>query len=868
MFQKNIVLFIYLLLGTTVAQSATELKLVPQPREIRVSNGRFTFVPNQTVIRLNPQAEAADRFSAQLLQAEIARDLKLQIPVGTEAGRFTIHLGMYAQDQIIQKLCKQRKIALDESIGREGYFLSITPNEILVTALTSRGLFYGVQTLRQIIRGNSVRQPSIPTLFIRDFPAFPIRGAQDDISRGPVPTLSFLKKEIERLAELKINFFTLYTEHVFKTASHPQLAPAGGAISAQEIQELAEYAQKFQIELIGNFQAFGHFYHILKHPKYAPLQETPHLISPAVDGSYPLLQDLLTEIADAYPSRYFNVNCDETWGLGTGPAAAMVAEQGVGPVYAKHLNWLHEILAGKHKQMLMWGDIVLQHPESLNWLPKDVIMLAWSYDALDSLEFVIKPFREAGFDAIVCPGVSCWGVLFPNIEKSRVNIHNLIRDGAKHGALGVLNTTWDNGAENLFHYNWYGLAYGADQSWNPGAPDATGFGHRFSAAVYGDTENRVGAAIEGLGALYRLAAMRGLRNEGFWQPVFPQPDAQLILNAGDWDAAFPALEKIEQALAHLKVVQHSDDLAYLQYARDRVHFIGQLKKTAVAASGFYFQASLHQATPDTAGEFLRQAWNGLNQRIGELESLRNRFQQLWVEENRIYWMDRNLKKYDSLLVDLKDVRGNLEMALADFEKGLPLPAPLDLRLNSIALVGDFLTEWRLCGVFPNVQTGPADVRRHENNCSGWDTDFLAEIGGEAAASPQIDPAPIYPEGNPAVWRPIKSAYDIINLREYFTQTEDVVAYAFATIEAPATGGVTFSVGSNDGIKIFLNGKLVHENHLGRAAVADADQVRVQLTAGVNRILLKIDQSGGGWGFCFRLVGASVEPLGNGGYRIK
>lgn len=865
-FFPGLILIISFVFSTLAAATQPELRLVPQPREVRISGGFFKFVPDQTVIRIHPQAEETDRFSAELLQKEIADDLKLQIPVGTEEGRYTIHLGMYAQDQLLQHLCKKRNISRDEEIGREGYILSITASEILVTALTSRGLFYGVQTLRQIIRGNADGQ-SIPRVFIRDFPVFAIRGAQDDISRGPVPTLDFLKKEIERLAELKINYYTLYTEHVFKTVSHPQLAPAGGAISASEIQELAEYARKFQIELIGNFQSFGHFYHILKHPKYAPLQETPSLISPAVDESYALLENMVSEVADAYPSRYFNVNCDETWGLGTGPAAEEVAEQGEGSVYARHLNRLHEILTGKEKQMLMWGDIVLKHPESLDLLPKDVIMLTWNYDALDSLAFLIKPFREAGFDVIVCPGVSCWRSLFPNIEKARVNIRNFVRDGLKHGALGVLNTSWDDEGENLFSYNWYGMAYGADQSWNPGATDDAGFGRRYSAAVYGDTEGRVGAAIEGLGDLYNLPATGTMRNEEFWQPAFPQVGGQILLNSGDWKSAAPAFEKVARALAHLATPQHSEDLAFLQFALDRIKFIGDLKSAAVAATDFYFKASL-QHTPDSVGELLRQAWFPLNQQIGALESLRNRYRELWLQENRIYWLDRNVKKYDALLADVRDVQAGLEAALADFEKGLALPAPIDLRLNSQALQGDFLNEWLICGPFSNVQTGPKTIRHHEGNCSGWDKDYLTPIGGEAAAFPKFTAAKTYPEGDPAVWRLLKADYDKISLLEAFSQNEDVVAYAFATIEAPTSRPVTFSVGSNDGIKIFLNGELVHENHRGRVVVADADAASVQLVPGVNRILLKIDQSAGGWGFCFRLVGVNVVPVGNGGYRVE
>ena len=61
---------------------------------------------------------------------------------------------------------------------------------------------------------------------IYDKPNIAVRAWQDDISRGPIPTMDMLKQEIKTLASFKLNYFTLYTEQVFKLESHPTIAPA------------------------------------------------------------------------------------------------------------------------------------------------------------------------------------------------------------------------------------------------------------------------------------------------------------------------------------------------------------------------------------------------------------------------------------------------------------------------------------------------------------------------------------------------------------------------------------------------------------------------------------------------------------------
>ncbi len=93
-------------------------------------------------------------------------------------------------------------------------------------------------------------------------------------------------------------------------------------------------------------------------------------------------------------------------------------------------------------------------------------MLTWGYGAADSFENQIVPFTQAGYDFFVCPGINNWSRILPDFGVTVQNIQNFVRDGAKHGALGMLNTEWEDDGEAIQGYKWHGYAWGAECAWN------------------------------------------------------------------------------------------------------------------------------------------------------------------------------------------------------------------------------------------------------------------------------------------------------------------------------------------------------------------------------------------------------------------
>lgn len=347
------------------------------------------------------------------------------------------------------------------------YSIDFISNIILISSPTPQGLFYGAQSLKQLIRHQLITENNLnlPLYSIYDYPSLEYRGWMDDISRGPVPTTEFIKEEIRRLAEYKFNFFNLYTEHLFKLENYPDIAPTDG-LTAEEIKELTEFAKDYYIEFIGNQQCFAHAEKTLDNPFYDDIKDTRFNFNPGVEETYEFLEELLGETAQAYESKYFNINCDETEGLGNGKAKSYVDNIGSENAYCQHINKVYEILQKYDKDVMMWGDIIAKNPEMIKQLPEDIQFIVWSYGGRDSFDEMIAPFKNSGHDFWIAPGASCWASSFPYIDNYTKNIANFNRDAAKNGAKGVINTAWDDYGETMFNSTWHAMIWCAETSWN------------------------------------------------------------------------------------------------------------------------------------------------------------------------------------------------------------------------------------------------------------------------------------------------------------------------------------------------------------------------------------------------------------------
>src|ERR1700724_4054764 len=168
----------------------------------------------------------------------------------------------------------------------------------------------------------------------------PWREVQNNISRGPIPTMDFMKKQIRTLASYKINLFGVDRERVFDFASQPLLAPKEAALTPEEIKTLVEYATKFHVTVLPEQQAFGHLHHMLKYEIYSDVAERPHghVLTPTKPQSYDIINSFYRDLVPLFPGPFLHIGGDETFELGHGQTAARVTEVGLGRVYLEHLQ--------------------------------------------------------------------------------------------------------------------------------------------------------------------------------------------------------------------------------------------------------------------------------------------------------------------------------------------------------------------------------------------------------------------------------------------------------------------------------------------------------------------------------------------------
>ena len=542
----------------------------------------------------------------------------------------------------------------------EGYALIPYDSGLAIIADTSAGLFYGAQTVKQLIRGTGKDAVLlVPT--IRDWPAMAHRGLSDDWSRGPLPNMEFLKREIRTLAAYKYNTFSPYFEHTFAYSSTPVAAFPGGAITPEEARELVAYAAQYHITIIPEQESFGHLHHVLKFEQYSPLGETAHgaVLVPGDPATLPLIGGWFGELAKVFPGPYAHIGADETFELGLGRTREAVKQQGLGKVYLDFLGKIHEQLAPNHKQLLFWGDIAVNSPELVGTLPKDMIAVPWRYNAAKDFTPLILPFTKAGLETWVAPGVNNWNRLYPNNHEALGNIRAFVRDGQKLGAKGMLNTVWNDDGEGLFDENWFGVLFGAAAGWQAGESSEDSFVASYGQAFHRDETGKISLAQRELMAAHAVLRDAGLgdaQDSYFWLDPFSVEGQRIGAKLNPVAAALRlhaerAITLLAEARAAGKL-ENPEALDALDLGARRIDFVGYKFQTAAECAALYAQAQALAADQSRSSE-VEVMLETIGSNNGRLQDMRDGYallgelyRQAWLRDNRSYWLQNNMARYE------------------------------------------------------------------------------------------------------------------------------------------------------------------------------------------------------------------------------
>ena len=474
-----------LVLGETITLTSSDscLNLIPVPRNVKLESGTYTLpAPIEYSIADSLQSFVSGYFS----------DIPgISTSFSKNGGNIVFR---YKADLPVQ-----------------GYNLSVNHDNIIIEYSSRQGLFYSLVTFK-VLRENY--SGILPCCTIEDYPDLEVRGVMLDISRDKVPAIETLISVVQLLADLKYNHLQLYIEGFsyaypsFEDLYQNKETP----ITGDEIRKLDAFCKSRFIDLVPNQNTLGHMMAWLETDEFKDLAECPNgykvmglmSMKGTLDPNDPRSIELVTRMSDDllpnFTSGHYNVNLDEPLELGLGKSKKLVKDIGEGQVYLDYVLKVHKMVAERNKKMMIWGDIVMKHPELLPMIPKDITILDWGYESSYPFERHCKSLQEAGISYTVCPGTNSWTSIAGRTDNMLSTIESAAVNGTKYGAKGILITDWgDLGHWQYLPVSYAGFVAGASMGWNSNKITDIPLGSFLSSYVFRDKNSLMGNLVLELG---------------------------------------------------------------------------------------------------------------------------------------------------------------------------------------------------------------------------------------------------------------------------------------------------------------------------------------------------------------------------------
>jgi hypothetical protein len=481
----------------------------------------------------------------------------------------------------------------------QAYRLTVSPaGAIDVWAGGDDGAFYALVTLSQLLERTATGW-NLPCVTIEDEPALTWRILSDDISRGPLPTMTYFKERIRTIASLKMNGYAPYVEHVVFDPREPLPSPLDG-LTDTELAELNAYAERYHVALIPQQQTFAHMHNSLRWERYAPLAETPHgyLLSPANPAGAAYAQELIRNQLSAVPNPpFFHIGADEPVDLGRGQAGALVAREGEGPVYTRFVTQMAHFVASRGTRPMIWDDALERHPELFGQLPKSLVFVNWHYGDEATYKPFIDRIASGGFDQMVAPGSRNWNEIYPDLSGALGNIDRFVTEGKNAHVLGLYQTVWHDDGETLFEATWLPVAYAAASGWEAGSVPRERFLTDFPQAFFGVDDPGYAHDFEALAGARDLLRATGTSGDYlYWADPF---DARFSDRVSPLVDAAALRLKAESVIAHLRTAPppplHANTAAVMGLAARRYDQLGRNLQIAKEARNLFADAGVQLA---------------------------------------------------------------------------------------------------------------------------------------------------------------------------------------------------------------------------------------------------------------------------------
>lgn len=294
----------------------------------------------------------------------------------------------------------------------------------------------------------------------------PIRALLYDLARNQRAHLPFLESVIDRLARLGFNMLVINLEHRFEFKSCPGVCPTG-SLTAAGAKRLVAYGRRRGIAVVPQPNLAGHCEGMAATERYAHLSADPHTQAPyggyeqlnlELPSARQLARRMLADVCRAFPCEYLHIGCDEVRRMEyLFPGDPHRQQRALKRQFAFLLR--HARRTGR--QIMIWGDMLLKHPELLKSVPRDVIICDWHYNPEGS-RATLRHFKQKGYRVVACPAVPTYEGFLADPDLTRQNITRMISDARSLALDGFLLTSWEFGFGSAFDTVWPWVELAAD----------------------------------------------------------------------------------------------------------------------------------------------------------------------------------------------------------------------------------------------------------------------------------------------------------------------------------------------------------------------------------------------------------------------
>lgn len=314
-------------------------------------------------------------------------------------------------------------------------------------------------------------------------PHFECCGIMLDVSRGAVLRPEKVKDLVRRIAKMGFNQIMLYTEDTYKIDDYPYFGYMRGRYSADELSDMAEYAESLGIEMVPCIQTLGHLESALRWSAFSSVKDAESVLLIGEEKTYELIETMIKTVRGCFKTNKIHIGMDEAFGVGLGEYLLKNGYRNRFEILSEHLNKVVDICKKYDFEPMMWSDMFFRFatpdgeyyhedaflPDNVaDLIPEGVSQVYWDYYHYDKKMYntLISQHLKMNCPIIFAGGVWIWSGPSVNYEQTFKTTIPALEVCREHGIGHVVATLWgDDGAECDVYEALYGLQLYAEYNY-------------------------------------------------------------------------------------------------------------------------------------------------------------------------------------------------------------------------------------------------------------------------------------------------------------------------------------------------------------------------------------------------------------------